>query len=217
MAQTPSVSRLLHVRMISMLSTIALVDLAFVAWSLETIYLDSKQLALPIIVATEFMALFASNFSIGSKYFINCINAYSDDVWEKKSMYVFYLDLLTDFIKLLVYTLFPFILATYGFPFKLAGDVIFTVRSFLGRVRDWIRYREATQNMHECYPDASMKDMEAFRDGTGITVGTICSSRARRELHLVNRRHRRHSVDIFSTSTACGLGCLHSLRSWLER
>ncbi|KAE8234202.1 hypothetical protein CF326_g748 [Tilletia indica] len=52
------------------------------------------------------MAVFASTFSIGSKYFINCINAYSDDVWEKKSMYVFYLDLLTDFIKLLVYTLF---------------------------------------------------------------------------------------------------------------
>ncbi|KAE8212079.1 hypothetical protein CF327_g4235 [Tilletia walkeri] len=214
MEQTPSVSKLFHVRMISMLSTMALVDLALVAWSLEAIYLDSKQLGLTIMFSTEFMVLLASNFSIGSKYVINCIDAYSEDVWEKKSMYVFYVDLLTDFIKLLVYTFFfSFILATYGFPFNLVRDVVFTARSFFGRVRDLIRYREATKNMNERYPDASVRDMEALSDGTCI----IC-----RDDMLVAGAEGTPPGQPSAQETPKKLPCghifhFHCLRSWLER
>ncbi|CAD6984096.1 unnamed protein product [Tilletia controversa] len=214
MEQTPSVSRLFHVRMVSMLSTMAVVDLALVAWSLEAIYLDSKQLGLTIMFSTEFMVLLASNFSIGAKYLINCIDAFSEDVWEKKSMYVFYVDLLTDFIKLVVYTFFfSFILATYGFPFNLVRDVVFTARSFFTRVRDLIRYREATRNMNERYPDATVADMEALSDGTCI----IC-----RDDMLVAGAEGTPPGQPSAQETPKKLPCghifhFHCLRSWLER
>ncbi|CAD6931928.1 unnamed protein product [Tilletia controversa] len=214
MEQTPSVSRLFHVRMVSMLGTMAVVDLALVAWSLEAIYLDSKQLGLTIMFSTEFMVLLASNFSIGAKYLINCIDAFSEDVWEKKSMYVFYVDLLTDFIKLVVYTFFfSFILATYGFPFNLVRDVVFTARSFFTRVRDLIRYREATRNMNERYPDATVADMEALSDGTCI----IC-----RDDMLVAGAEGTPPGQPSAQETPKKLPCghifhFHCLRSWLER
>ncbi|KAL9934100.1 hypothetical protein V8E36_007182 [Tilletia maclaganii] len=214
MEQTPSVSWLYHLRMVSMLSTMGLIDLCLVAWSVEAVYLDSKQLGLTIMFSTEFMILLASNFSISAKYLINCIDSFSQEVWEQKSMYVFYVDLLTDFIKLVVYTFFfAFILATYGFPFNLVRDVVFTARSFFSRVRDLIRYRKATQNMNERYPSASLADVQALSDATCI----IC-----RDDMVVAGGPGVPAGQPSAQETPKKLPCghifhFHCLRSWLER
>ncbi|KAK0569900.1 E3 ubiquitin-protein ligase hrd1 [Tilletia horrida] len=214
MEQTPSVTKLFHVRMVAILFCISIIDLGLVAWSLEAVYLDSKQLGLTIMFATEFMVLTANSWSTGAKYIINTIDSLSQDVWETKSMYVFYVDLLTDGVKLVVYTFFfGFILATYGFPFNLVRDVVFTARSFFSRVRDLIRYREATKNMNERYPNASVADVQGLSDPTCI----IC-----RDEMLVAGAEGVPPGQPSSQETPKKLPCghifhFHCLRSWLER
>lgn len=92
----------------------------------------------------------------------NDINEMELDVpgWEEKGRYVFYLDLLTDFLKLAVYLAFFAILFTfYGLPIHILRDVVVTIRSFGRRIMDFLRYRNATRDMNERYPDATTQDV----------------------------------------------------------
>ncbi|KAL1863198.1 E3 ubiquitin-protein ligase hrd1 [Paecilomyces lecythidis] len=80
--------------------------------------------------------------------------------WEEKGRWVFYLDLVTDFFKLVVYLSFFAILFTfYGLPIHILRDVVVTIRSFGKRIVDFVRYRNATRDMNERYPDATAEDI----------------------------------------------------------
>ncbi|PGH03394.1 E3 ubiquitin-protein ligase synoviolin [Blastomyces parvus] len=86
--------------------------------------------------------------------------------WEEKGRWVFYLNLVTDFVKLVVYMSFFAILFTfYGLPIHIIRDVVLTMRSFGKRVVDFLRYRNATRDMHQRYPDATAEE---------ITAGDVC-------------------------------------------
>ncbi|KAJ5677515.1 uncharacterized protein N7477_003148 [Penicillium maclennaniae] len=92
----------------------------------------------------------------------NDVNELEIDVpgWEEKGRWVFYLDLLTDFVKLLVYICFFAILLTfYGLPIHILRDVVVTIRSFARRIMDFVRYRNATRDMNERYPDATHEEV----------------------------------------------------------
>ncbi|KAJ6103323.1 hypothetical protein N7486_005750 [Penicillium sp. IBT 16267x] len=92
----------------------------------------------------------------------NDINELEIDVpgWEEKGRWVFYLDLLTDFVKLVVYLIFFAILLTfYGLPIHILRDVVVTIRSFGRRIMDFLRYRNATRDMNERYPDATAEEV----------------------------------------------------------
>lgn len=92
----------------------------------------------------------------------NDVNELEIDVpgWEEKGRWVFYLDLLTDFLKLSVYLAFFAILLTfYGLPIHILRDVVVTIRSFARRIMDFLRYRNATRDMNERYPDASAEEV----------------------------------------------------------
>ncbi|OJJ46058.1 hypothetical protein ASPZODRAFT_16653 [Penicilliopsis zonata CBS 506.65] len=80
--------------------------------------------------------------------------------WEDKGRWVFYLDLLTDFLKLVVYLSFFVILFTfYGLPIHILRDVVVTIRSFGRRIMDFFRYRNATRDMNQRYPDATSEEV----------------------------------------------------------
>lgn len=92
----------------------------------------------------------------------NDVNELEIDVpgWEEKGRWVFYLDLLTDFVKLIVYLVFFAILLTfYGLPIHILRDVVVTIRSFGRRIMDFLRYRNATRDMNERYPDATPEEV----------------------------------------------------------
>lgn len=95
--------------------------------------------------------------------------------WEEKGRYVFYLDLMTDFFKLVIYLSFFFILLVfYGLPIHIMRDVFLTCRSFFKRIADFIRYRTATRDMNERYPDATPEEI-----GGSENVCIICREEMR--------------------------------------
>lgn len=88
-------------------------------------------------------------------------------------------------------------MAYYGVPLHIIRDLYLTVRSFVVRVRDIIRYRQATANMNERYPEATPEELAAASDRTCI----ICRE------EMVSAR-----------KLPCGhLFHFRCLRSWLER
>ncbi|KAF3391523.1 ERAD-associated E3 ubiquitin-protein ligase HRD1A [Penicillium rolfsii] len=92
----------------------------------------------------------------------NDVNELEIDVpgWEEKGRWVFYLDLLTDFLKLVVYLLFfAILLRFFGLPIHILRDVVVTMRSFARRIMDFVRYRNATRDMNERYPDATAEEV----------------------------------------------------------
>ena len=92
----------------------------------------------------------------------NDINEMELDIpgWEEKGRWIFYLDLITDFCKLVVYlTFFSILFTFYGLPIHILRDVVLTIRSFARRIMDFVRYRNATRDMNERYPDATAEEV----------------------------------------------------------
>lgn len=111
------------------------------------------------------------------------------------------------------------IVAFYGLPLNIIRDVYLTGRSFITRLRALFRYRAATRNMDERYPNATEQELLTMSDRTCI----IC----REELHVhnassTNVQSTAHSVYDGPNTTPKKLPCGHifhfyCLRSWLER
>lgn len=234
MEQSPSVSRLFHVRMIAVLSMLFELDLFLATFAVELLIVDHRRKGIMIMFASEFFILGAMLWSTIAKYLINCQDMRSDEPWQAKSMYVFFVDLVTDFLKLATYVAcFCLILSYYGLPLNIIRDVYMTGRSFFGRLRDFIKYRAATRNMDTRFPDATMADLRNMSDGTCI----ICREEmvARADVPGEGRDGEEdddgadgerpdpepgHSSGLNETPKKLPCGHIfhfHCLRSWLER
>jgi E3 ubiquitin-protein ligase synoviolin len=133
--------------------------------------------------------------------------------WEEKGRWVFYLDLITDFFKLVVYlSFFAILFMFYGLPIHILRDVVVTIRSFVRRLADFMRYRTATRDMNERYPDATPEEI-------GEDVCIICREEMVAWQQPAPEGNRRAVPErLRAKKLPCG-HILHfaCLRSWLER
>ncbi|KAN0061980.1 E3 ubiquitin-protein ligase hrd1 [Thecaphora frezii] len=250
MEQSPSVSRLFHVRMVTILWMLLAVDTFLVGFVIELLLFQRSNVGIMILFASEvsprdtsallmshtpqlpgraipadlvlvvvqFITLMISLWSTIAKYIINCQDLRSDEPWEAKSMYIFYVDLCNDLLKLVTHLSF-FVLLTrwYGLPLSQIRDVYVTGRSCASKIRDLIRYRAATRNMDSRYPDATPNDMRAMSDGTCI----IC----REDMVIQDANDpspppsvSNRGLNMTPKRLPCGhIFHFHCLRAWLER
>jgi hypothetical protein len=212
MEQTPNHTTSFHVRMMSVMLLLAIIDYYMITSSISSSLYGSKLLgnnnntpgsSMMIIFGFEYIILAISLFSTSFKYFLHYIDSRSAAPWEFRSVYVFYLDLVVDFLKLFCYlSLFAIILQLYGLPIHLIRDLYITLRSFMTKFRDLIQYRRATSNMDQRYPNATNEELENS-DRTCI----IC---------------REEMIAAEESTGPKKLQCGHifhfrCLRSWLER
>ena len=118
-------------------------------------------------------------------------------------------------MKLLTYlSFFTVIFLHYGLPLHILRDVYMTLRSFLSRCSDLIRYRRATRDMDALYPNATQEELERSGDRTCI----IC----REEMVAAGAQDQGGAGEGGPNETPKKLACghvfhFHCLRSWLER
>lgn len=80
--------------------------------------------------------------------------------WEDKRRALFVVEVVTDFIKLLIYIFFFTVSVTFnGLPMHIMRDVYMTFASFSKRVSDYMAYRKATSDMNTRYPDATTEEI----------------------------------------------------------
>ena len=245
MEQSPHLSKLFHVRMISCLFTLWVVDFVLLLFATESILLEGPSVM--IMFASEYMILIATVWSTTIKYGLNVIDLRSEVPWESKSLLIFYVDMATgmrpanlrpararltlmntDFLKLCTYlAFFSLILTFYGLPLNTLRDVYITARSFILKVRDLLRYREATRNMDERYPDATVEELGRMNDQTCIICREDMVSRRPAVPVAANGQAvapapapppPRQGPNDTPKKLPCGhVFHFHCLRSWLER
>lgn len=170
MDSSPSIPRIFHLRMITVLSTLWVIDALLIIFATDSILLDGPSVM--IMFASEYMIMLATLLGTTLKYGVNVHDLRRGDdqgAWENKSVYTFYIELACDFLKLATYLcFFSLILTFYGLPLNILRDVYITARSFAVKVRDLIRYRRATKNMNERYPNATVQELDQMSDKTCI-------------------------------------------------
>lgn len=150
-----------------------------------------------MLIFYQFALLLVSLLSMSTKFIVNYGDQIRGSPWEQRSTFFFYFDFVIDTLKLIVYTAFFFtVVAYYGVPLHIIRDLYLTIRSFLLKVKDIIRYRRATANMNERYPDATQEEISRS--------DRIC---------IICREEMRDAKKL-----PCGhLFHFRCLRSWLER
>ncbi|GAC73783.1 E3 ubiquitin ligase [Moesziomyces antarcticus T-34] len=214
--QSPSVPRIFHVRMVSILTTLLLADLLLVAFSLQMLIVKKIKIGMMVLFTSEFIILTALLFNTIAQYILNCIDMAREEPWEAKSLYVLYVDLAHDVVRLGTHTYF-FILLTrlYGIPLSLIHDLYSAGRSCTTKVKALFRYRQALKKMETKYPNASAADLQAT-DGTCIICREDMVAAEASEATPPN------SPAAVTNVTPKKLSCGHifhfrCLRSWLER
>ncbi|WWC87630.1 uncharacterized protein L201_002520 [Kwoniella dendrophila CBS 6074] len=215
----PGPPKLYHIRITSIILLLAIFDFVLVSYSLETILTEG--VSAMVLFASEFTILNASVIGTAARYTVGLIDlrrarGRSDaPPWEEKSMWLFYVDLTVDFMKLLTYLcFFLVILLHYGLPLHILRDVYMTLRSFISRCGDLVRYRRATRDMDAMYPDATEEEMERGGDRTCIICREEMIPRAAAE----STGGDAGGPNETPKKLACGhIFHFHCLRSWLER
>ncbi|KAK8967543.1 E3 ubiquitin protein ligase RIN2 [Platanthera guangdongensis] len=193
---TPTVSKLSHIRIVSFMGFLLLVDCLSLFSSLKSL-VQTWEASVFLFFAFEYTILATTTVSAIVKYVFYVSDMLMEGQWERKAVYTFYLELVRDLLHLSIYiAFFLVIFASYGVPLHLIRELYETFRSFRMRVSDYIRYRKITSNMNERFPDATPEELNAS-DATCI----IC-----REEMIVAKKLR------------CGhLFHVHCLKSWLQR
>ncbi|KAL3524525.1 hypothetical protein ACH5RR_017359 [Cinchona calisaya] len=193
---TPTVPMLSHVRIVSFMAFLLLIDTLFLYNSVKYL-IQTRQASVSLFFSFEYMILATTTVSTFIKYIFYVSDMLMDGQWERKAVYTFYLELIRDLLHLSMYLCFFLaIFVNYGVPLHLIRELYETFRNFKVRVADYIRYRKITSNMNDRFPDATPEELIAS-DATCI----IC----REEMTTAKK-------------LLCGhLFHVHCLRSWLER
>ncbi|KAI8575763.1 hypothetical protein K450DRAFT_136014 [Umbelopsis ramanniana AG] len=221
MEQTPAVPANFHARMISLMSALLVIDCRLASRAISTIMVKGPNMM--IMFGFEYAILTSTIVSTIGKYTLNVIESRMDEPWESKSIFVFYLDLVTDFFKLITYMVFFAIICNfYGLPLHIIRDVYVTFRSFIQKCRDLYRYRRATRNMNELYPDATEEDLQRTSDSTCIICREDMHIRATEGDPQAGGQSEPEPVRGRNSDIPKKLPCGHifhfgCLRSWLER
>ncbi|GLT70229.1 hypothetical protein SLA2020_423230 [Shorea laevis] len=193
---TPSVPMLSHIRIVSFMGFLLLLDSLFLYSNIKYL-LATKHASVSLFFSFEYMILATTTVSTFVKYVFYVSDMLMEGQWERKPVYTFYLELIRDLLHLSMYLCFFLVIfMNYGVPLHLIRELYETFRNFKIRVADYIRYRKITSNMNDRFPDATPEELNAS-DATCI----ICREEMTTAKKLI-----------------CGhLFHVHCLRSWLER
>ncbi|KAJ7072425.1 hypothetical protein C8F01DRAFT_1103964 [Mycena amicta] len=200
----PGPSLLFHVRMTSLFLVLWTTDVLLFMIAVDSTMTNG--IGGMVLFASEYGILMATVANTIAKYLLSAYElrragargGENAPPWENKSMWVFYIELATDFLKLSTYMIFFTIIMTYyGIPLNILRDVY-----------------TATRNMDQRYPNATEEEMAAMSDHTCI----IC----REEMVLPRPAEDAVPVPEGPNTTPKKLPCGHifhfnCLRSWLER
>ncbi|KAI9110548.1 hypothetical protein K1719_018414 [Acacia pycnantha] len=193
---TPTVPLLSHIRIVSFMVFLLLLDGLFLYSSMKQL-IQTWQASVSLFFAFEYMILATTTVSIFVKYLFYVSDMLMEGQWEKKPVFTFYLELIRDLLHLSMYMCFFLVIfVNYGVPLHLIRELYETFRNFKVRVADYIRYRKITSNMNDRFPDANPEELNAS-DPTCI----IC----REEMTTAKKLVCGHFFHV------------HCLRSWLER
>lgn len=94
-------------------------DCLFLKFTVSKV-LTTKGQTVMLLFAFEFVIQLATICTSVMKYLFAMVDVNMEGRWESKGIFIFYLELVTDLVKLCVYTIFfAIVFSTYGIPIHL--------------------------------------------------------------------------------------------------
>jgi len=196
MERSPVISILFHLRAISLMTLLSLLDAHFISHAYHNTLIKGPSVQL--VFGFEYAVLLTAVTHVFVKYILHTVDLQSDNPWENKAVYLLYTEVVLGGVKVMFYLLFLAIMVkVHTFPLFIIRPMYLTVREFKKALNDVVMSRRAIRNMNTLYPDATTEELSA-----GDNVCIIC----REEMHsLCKKLPCNH---LFHTSC---------LRSWFQR
>uniref|UniRef100_A0A1A8DWE5 RING-type E3 ubiquitin transferase n=1 Tax=Nothobranchius kadleci TaxID=1051664 RepID=A0A1A8DWE5_NOTKA len=196
MERSPNISWVFHLRVLSLLGLLGVMDFLFVNHACHSII--SRGASVQLVFGFEYAILLTMILTTLIKYVLHTIDLQSENPWDNKAVYMLYTELFTGFIKVLLYIAFMTIMIkVHTFPLFAIRPMYLAMRQFKKAVTDAIMSRRAIRNMNTLYPDATPEDLQASDN-----VCIICRE------EMVTGAKKLPCNHIFHSSC---------LRSWFQR
>ncbi|CAH1791822.1 unnamed protein product, partial [Owenia fusiformis] len=196
MERSPVITITFHLRVLSLLSLLGCLDMYFINLAYYSTLL--KGASVQLVFGFEYAILLTVILTILVKYVLHTIDLQSENPWENKAVYLLYTELLTGFIKVILYmTFFIIMVKVHTFPLFAIRPMYLTMRQFKKALNDVIMSRRAIRNMNTLYPDATPEELQS-----GDNVCIICRE------EMVSGAKKLPCNHIFHASC---------LRSWFQR
>lgn len=198
MERSPNISFLFNLRVVSLLVILFTVNFSFI----ELLLSIKNQTDTMIFVLTfEYAILMVRLITIFVEYLLNCHDLLlRDHPWSHKSACMLYLDLLSNFLKILINAYFMVQMTRIQvFPIFMVRSFWVTLRAFRSALINWNLSRLVINQMNTQFPNATAEELLS-----GDNVCIIC----REEMQPNGNAKRLPCNHIFHV--AC-------LRSWFQR
>ncbi|XP_045183100.2 E3 ubiquitin-protein ligase synoviolin B-like [Mercenaria mercenaria] len=196
MERSPVISFLFHVRVISLLTFLSVIDAYFVNFAYHSTL--TKGASVQLVFGFEYAILMTIVMMAVMKYVLHSIDLQSENPWENKAVYLLYSELVLGFIKVILYMMFTIIMIKiHTFPLFAIRPMYLSVRGFKKSLHDVIMSRRAIRQMNTLYPDVTTEELQS-----GDNVCIICRE------DMVMACKKLPCNHIFHTSC---------LRSWFQR
>ncbi|XP_028272601.1 E3 ubiquitin-protein ligase synoviolin isoform X2 [Parambassis ranga] len=196
MERSPNISWIFHLRVLSLMGLLSVMDFLFVNHACHSII--TRGASVQLVFGFEYAILLTMVLTTFIKYVLHTIDLQSENPWDNKAVYMLYTELFTGFIKVLLYIAFMTIMIkVHTFPLFAIRPMYLAMRQFKKAVTDAIMSRRAIRNMNTLYPDATPEDLQ-----TSDNVCIICRE------EMVTGAKKLPCNHIFHSSC---------LRSWFQR
>ncbi len=156
--ESDNVSRWTHLRLLTLMGSLLVVDVAFVA---GCVYFWKGPSVL-ILFGFEYTILAVSVLSTLVRYCLHIVDMSIEGNWPQKGSYLFFLEFATEVVRFLSYVVFFTIIFTYyGMPLHIVRDLWMSYVNLKRRLVIFNKYRKLTANMNERFPDASGEELAA--------------------------------------------------------
>ncbi|XP_074530517.1 E3 ubiquitin-protein ligase synoviolin [Halichoeres trimaculatus] len=196
MERSPNISWVFHMRVLSLMGLLGVLDFLFVNHACQSII--TRGASVQLVFGFEYAILLTMVLTTFIKYVLHTVDLQSENPWDNKAVYMLYTELFTGFIKVLLYIAFMTIMIkVHTFPLFAIRPMYLAMRQFKKAVTDAIMSRRAIRNMNTLYPDATPEDLQASDN-----VCIICRE------EMVTGAKKLPCNHIFHSSC---------LRSWFQR
>ncbi|TDH71763.1 hypothetical protein CCR75_001793 [Bremia lactucae] len=157
--QSDVVSRLTHVRLVALMTILSVVDMAFVVWC--SISLLDEGPSVFILFGFEFLILTITIAATILRYLLHIVDSRMDGAWTNKFTYLFYLELVSEITKLVVYLVFfTLIFTLFGMPLHIVRDLWLSIKNLQRRIASYYRYRKITSNLNDRFANPTAEELE---------------------------------------------------------
>uniref|UniRef100_A0A1I8C231 E3 ubiquitin-protein ligase hrd-1 n=1 Tax=Meloidogyne hapla TaxID=6305 RepID=A0A1I8C231_MELHA len=198
MERSPVITLLFHARILGIISLLGAIDSYFISHAFFTTLMRGA--SAQIVFGFEYAVLLTMVAHITINYLLHLHDLRSPHPWEKKAVYMLYVELFTSFLRCVLYLAFAVVMMKiHTFPLFAIRPFYLTVKSFRKAVNDVILSRRAINAMNNLFPLATAQDL-AESDNTCI----IC----REEMTVESGVKKLPCNHIFHPNC---------LRSWFQR